>query len=532
MTVPAAPAGANRLVAWLAALAVLLALVTGALVFRPAGAVFATPLTEDGFYSLTVARNIATGAGVTTDGRQPTNGFQPLFTFVEAGAYAVARGDGALAIRIVFALSWAIYLATGVLVGAIAADATPDAEPNGGPVRTARRWLASLLYAGGFLTFMHHFNGLETGCTMLLYALAWRAHQIGLIERRGGPVVFGALLGVLVLARIDAAIFVAVMAAWQLVRPGRTDWRTALWRAGALAIAAFIVSSPWWAYNDVVFGALMPTSGTAQQAWGLSERRLRWVFWALGASSLPTLWLGRFDELFHDGILLSLLRAIVLAGLAGAIVRAWRRAPPLVGADAAAKDGASGRARRTIEFGAVLAVAMAVLALYYGLSFIAYWFYYRYLFPVALLASVAIAWATAPAVLRHPTVAGALLALLCAPTLVSAVMAQHGRTLHVETVYWEQLAMIAEQVPDRDAVAAGQAGTLGYFRARVVNVDGKVNREAIPYQTHMWDYLAARDVRWFADWPFYVEKYLGRDPAQHGWHQVGQKGYWQLWQRG
>jgi hypothetical protein len=47
----------------------------------------------------------------------------------------------------------------------------------------------------------------------------------------------------------------------------------------------------------------------------------------------------------------------------------------------------------------------------------------------------------------------------------------------------------------------------------------------------MWDYLAAHDVRWFADWPFYVEKYLGADPTVHGWRQVGQKGYWQLWHR-
>jgi hypothetical protein len=499
-----------------------LALATGALMFRPAAAVFSTPLTEDGFYSLAVARNIAEGVGITVDGRQPTNGFQPLFTFVEVGAYALARGDGPLAVRIVIAVSWALYLATGWLVGALAADAAPDT----GPVRAARRWLAALLYAGGFLTFMHHFNGLETGATMFFYALAGRAYQTGLLERRGGAPEYGALLGLLVLTRIDAAIFVAAMAAWQLARDWRRDPRTAVWRGAAIALVAFVVSSPWWAYNTVEFGSLMPTSGTAQQEWGVSERRIRWVFWALGASALPTLWLGRFDELFHDGILLSALRALVIVGLAVVIGRAWRRAPTV-----SAQGAAAARARRTLEFGGVLALAMAALALYYGLSFIAYWFYYRYLFPVALLASVSIAWWAAPVALRHPGATGALLALLCAPTLISVVMAQHGRTLHVETVYWEQLALIRDHVPDTDYVAAGQAGTLGYFRQRVVNVDGKVNREAIPYQARMWDYLARRDVRWFADWPFYVEKYLGRDPERHGWRQVGRKGYWQLWHR-
>jgi len=281
------------------------------------------------------------------------------------------------------------------------------------------------------------------------------------------------------------------------------------------------VSSPWWAYNAVEFGSLMPTSGTAQQEWGVFERRLRWVVWALGVSSLPTLWFGRFDELFHDGIVPSILRALVIAALVPLVRRAWRAVPRPPGAVT----------RRTVGFGAALGAALALLALYYGFSFIAYWFYYRYLFPVALLAGALIAWAAAPLALRRPAAAGALLGVLALPTMVSAVMAQRGHTLHVETVYWEQLALITEQVPAGDAVAAGQTGTLNYFRARVVNVDGKVNREAIPYQTRMWDYLAARDVRWFADWPFYVEKYLGATPEQHGWRHVGQKGYWQLWHR-
>ena len=514
----------RRLGTGLAVIAAILVLATGALALRDGGQVFATPLTEDGFYSLAVARNVARGAGITADGRQPTNGFQPLFTAVEAGCYFVAGGDEVLAVRLVLGLSWLIYVATAWLVGAIAADLAGDTPPDSRATRRARWWLAGLLYGGGFLSFMHHFNGLETGLVLLLYAVAWRAYQRGWFEHRFGPIGFGALFGLLVLARIDAAVFVALFCAWQFAAHWRTEPAQALWRAGSTAAVAVIVSSPWWAYNYLEFGSLMPTSGTAQQEWALSDRRLRWVLWALGVSSLPTLWLGRFDELFHDGIVPSVLRALVIGALALLIARAWRQASPLAG-------NATVRARRTVAFGAVLAAAMAALALYYGLSFIAYWFYYRYLFPVALIASVLIAWWAAPVALAWPRAAVMLVALLCAPTMISAVMAQRGHTLHVETVYWEQLALIDEQVPDTDFVAAGQTGTLGYFRAHTVNVDGKVNREAIPYQDHMWDYLARRDVHWFADWPFYVEKYLGRDPTAHGWRKVGQKGYWQLWHR-
>jgi hypothetical protein len=510
----------RRLHLALAGIAAVLALATGVLALRDAHDVFATPLTEDGYYSLAVARNVASGAGITVDGRQPTNGFQPLFTAIEAGCFWIAGLDETAALRLVLALSWLIYGATAWLVGAIAADlGGADA-----PARATRRWLAVLLYGGGFLSFMHHFNGLETGLALGLYALAWRVYQLGWFEHRLGPLGYGVLLGALVLTRIDGAVFVVVFAAWQLAAHWRRDPVAALWRAGAPAAIALLVSSPWWAYNDLVFGSLMPTSGTAQQEWALSARRIRWVFWALGASGLPTLWLGRLDEWFHDGILLSALRAVVIAGLGIAIGRAWHRRDPR-------RDDVSGRARRTVAFGAALATALLVLALYYALSFIAYWFYYRYLFPVALIACCLIAWWAAPRALAYPRATVALIALLCAPTLVSAVLAQRGRTLHVDTVYWAQLALVREHVPDTEAVAAGQAGTLGYFRTNVVNADGKVNREAIPYQDRMWDYLAARGVRWFADWPFYVEKYLGADPALHGWRHVGQNGYWQLWHR-
>src|SRR5258708_1972852 len=101
----------SLLAAWLSGIAALLVLVTGALIFRPTDHVFATPLTEDSFYSLAVARNVAAGAGITVDGRQPTNGFQPLFTAAEAAAYRLAGGNEAVAVRLVIALSWMIYLA-------------------------------------------------------------------------------------------------------------------------------------------------------------------------------------------------------------------------------------------------------------------------------------------------------------------------------------------------------------------------------------------------------------------------------------
>src|SRR5262249_21989977 len=114
-------------VAGLAALAAVLATGFMALTLRPAAHVFDMPLTEDGYYALAVARNIARGGGITIDGEHGTSGFQPLFTFAQAAMFWLADrfapGDDALAVRFVVALHFLVHAATALLIGLIARDA-------------------------------------------------------------------------------------------------------------------------------------------------------------------------------------------------------------------------------------------------------------------------------------------------------------------------------------------------------------------------------------------------------------------------
>ena len=231
--------------------------------------------------------------------------------------------------------------------------------------------------------------------------------------------------------------------------------------------------------------------------------------------------------LFHNGIILSVLRGVVLFLGLMSFSRALRH-----------RGGTIYRAsaRFGVEFGLILLVALIILAGFYALSFISYWFYYRYVFPFALLSIVAVAWLAAPFARRQRGLTGFMVLALASPTLVSIFLAQNGRTLHVETVYWPQVSLVRQHVPDRYAVAAGQTGTLGYFRANTVNLDGKVNIEALAYQDHMEDYLRQNNIEWFCDWPNYVQRYLGNDPTQNGWTLVDQATnenglIWQLWRR-
>ena len=95
----------NLRVRLLAALGGAIWLLYASLALRDVGALYAMPIAEDGWYALTVARNMARGLGITIDGAVWTNGFQPLFTFLQAAAFALAGGNEATGLRFFFVLA-------------------------------------------------------------------------------------------------------------------------------------------------------------------------------------------------------------------------------------------------------------------------------------------------------------------------------------------------------------------------------------------------------------------------------------------
>jgi len=482
----------------------ILAVASLSLALRPDATVFLKPLSEDGYYSLAVARNIAAGHGVTIDGVTPTNGFQPLLTFIQAGCFALARGSDLLALRFVLLLYWLLYLGTGAMLGWIAAEAEDV------PERKLTAALATtLIYLGASYLFLHHFNGLETGLLLFLLASAWRFRQSGRAESWLGLALFGGLLGLAVLARIDGSFIVLVTCVWELCRSRKRGFLVALARPCVIGAMAVAVSSPWWIYNVVGFGSVMPISGTATQAWALDGFRLGWALWGLFLGAFPWLFGGQWE-----GDWLNLLRVPVYLAAFWLLWRGYRRMP-----------------ESTREFGLTILAAMVLLGIWYWLSSIAYWFYSRYLAPGSLPVAVGLGLPLAELVRRRPRAVLGAVPLATIPVIVLAGLAWFGLGIYGNMMFWEQVQLVDEMVPDADTVAAGQAGTLNFFRPHVVNMDGKVNPEVLSYRGHLWDYLALKKIYWFVDWPVYVERILGPDPAGHGWKQVGRQGNFILYKR-
>ncbi|TCP39568.1 hypothetical protein [Rhodovulum marinum] len=334
-------------------------------------------MTEDGYLMLTVARNMALGLGMSvSDGTIPTNGVQPLATFLFAIPYLLTGGD-----KVTSLVGIHLIAATVALGGAFAVRAFARrvlAPLDDAPLWS---WMAALLWFLSPLLLYHTMNGLETGLYTVVLLLTLL--QFGRVLGKGagvGPadrLLLGALGGLVFLARNDAVFLVtAIFAIWalhDLVRV-RTGFVPMLRRLVPPGLASLAVAAPWLINNQIRFGSIVPISGSAQSlaaefgqnAGLLPVKMFEYLFPMLPVpggleGTSPAIWGG------------VLVVALVL-GLF--LVQLLRR----------------GNAVLWAVVGAYLVHGLA-LAGYYGLYFGAAHFMGRYLAPLAPLLIVAALWA-------------------------------------------------------------------------------------------------------------------------------------------
>ncbi len=446
-------------------------------------------MTEDGYLMLTVARNMAIGLGMSvSDGTVPTNGVQPLATFLFTIPYLLTGGDK------VTSLIGIHLIAAGAALGglfAMRAFAARVLEPqDDDPIWP---WLAAALWFLGPLLLRHTMNGLETGLYVfvaLLFLLQFaRVLDLGSAAGMRAGLILGGLGGLVFLARIDGAFLVtAVFALWALdclirQRTGLAGMFARLVPPGLLSLA---LAAPWLINNQVRFGSIMPVSGSAQSVSFEFGQNLPLVPVKLFEHMFPML---PVPTRFEGSMAASLaMAAVVLVVLVWFLAGLWRR----------------GGTIRLV----VLAYVLHGLALsaYYGLTFGAPWFLSRYLSVVAPVLIVAALWvlidiARMAMARRWPdVVAGAGLAALAlsAALLVRPFLPGADGQGHFQVVDW-----VEANVPEDTWIAAVQTGTLGYWHDRTINLDGKVNPEALAVlrtEGNVLNYVRDSKIQYVADW--------------------------------
>lgn len=510
-------------VAWGAAVALFAGLLL-AYPLRPARLLPLSPTTEDAYYLLTVARDLAGGHGFSYDAVHPTNGIQPAAAVVYAFPYLVSPGDPfILPLRLVQLLQVGFFLAGSALCGRLAEEMAAGVPP------AAARRAGILLWLGSYAVFRHAMNGLETGLYLLVLQawLLWQLRHEADAHQPAAALTSGLLLGLAVLARIDAAFLVVAACLVALLPAGAgaaAPLRRRVRTAATVGLAALAVSAPWWIRSQLLFGDLMPSSGHAEALTIPLGANLERVLPALAQPLLPVLppVALRFAWLWA---------ALILAAAAAAWLVAFR---------IARSDPSRPRVLRWRRPALPFAVAGVAWLGFYCLFFGAPHFVERYLIPLAVpavpLTAVVAAGALRAAAPRRPLRA-ALVAL--AALLFLATALEHVVTLIASPrisgnpYYTFQFARLAAPLPAGATVGAMQSGTLGYFRIGAVNLDGKVNHDALVARRSgtLWRYVRERRLDYLVDWPGDVAEMLGPAAARRDYVQIGAAGEFQLWER-
>jgi hypothetical protein len=482
---------------WLRWILIVAFLIRAGLALRPEFQLPTRPFIEDSFYSLSVARHLAIGDGFTADGIHPTNGVQPLIVLIYAPLFKLAGGDRWAGVRLAHVFSSIVDCVSIYLIALLIAKLRRKKDEDQ-TFWKSPSIVGALLWAFNYSTFVHTMNGLETGFySMLLLLLSLVYLDLSSIRARGEEpplrlwILLGVLLGITVLTRIDAVFFVIILAIFEAVRVRGQGLRNAVVLSGC----ALIVSSPWWIYNYTQFGSLMPVSGQSESLdFSLAENLYH--AGVVFADMFSVLWYVPYYQM-------QLLTAI------------WTALMPLVLIVLLWKTNVIDYLKQQFALHHLRPIGIAGLLIvgYYVFFFSAPHFLSRYAHPFRIYWTIAAACALPYFISlfanwgRRYRIISVIAATIVLIAAVGFSFARHGYNYMVsKPVEFYQVAEWALAHP-QEVVGMCQSGTTGFICPNVINLDGKVNVDALRArrENRIGEYVIQRRITWLADWSTIVQ---------------------------
>jgi hypothetical protein len=433
-----------------------------------------TVIPDDAAYYFKIAENVSAGRGLTFDGINRTNGFQPLWLYVLVPVFSAHHARPETMCRIVLIFQ--------IILLAIAAILLNSTLTRFFSNRAA--FLSLLLFM--FFVFILAANGMESAVLVLaLVALLFYGARADVFGRGGAKrgFVFGLLLGLVVLARLDMVFvpLVVLTVAFGSVRFGRGDGVAHSARAIGILAGFALIFGPYVVYNRVSFGAIMPISGALKSS-----------FPAPTASGYALSTLGKRGWL---GLLMAIVYLIWLS-----IARL--RAPM----------GSGGN--RGYFRGAMAVMACAILLHFlHAILFMKWavfsWHYVPYvLFGAVMICDPADRLLSGGGALRSDVLYGLVVASIVVVGGLAAFRSlgrppgRNWQTAAYDAALW------ARGNTEGDAVfAMNDAGNFGYFSERsVINLDGVVNNlelQAALREKNLRGYLMVKGVRYVVQHAFW-----------------------------
>jgi len=146
------------------------------------------------------------------------------------------------------------------------------------------------------------------------------------------------------------------------------------------------------------------------------------------------------------------------------------------------------------------------LCVYYGFFFGAGWFLSRYLSPLApllIIATLSVLYDLTCRIFPNGATQAVLAMGLSGVALSIALLGWLGVSDSREQGHFQVVEWVDQNVPDTSWVGAIQSGTLGYWHDRTINLDGKVNPDALRALLRdgtFISYVLNSRIEYLADW--------------------------------
>ena len=457
------------------------------------------PLGEDGYYMLTVAWNIASGNGIAIRPGQVTTGIQPLATFIYAiFAWLVIafEGDKFDFVRTIILFGGLNQILFALIMGLVCAAIVGHENK----MRAKSVGIIFVIIGTSFYLFRTFTYGLETGIYLTTFAslvfLTFMVFSSNATPKTLHLLIIGVLAGITGLARIDFGVIFATFLFIMLVL-GNLKTRSVF----IIGITALVIVLPWLAWVKAVSGNWMPSSGPAQAGLAdLVEFKSRFLIFisALEQNIFPSLFTGGKAWL----AMIASVPVILCLYLTSHFFSQW-------------KSHLKG-------IWVAWLVGCIVLLVLYPIFFWATHFYARYTVPILVvflpIFSAALLFKFEDLRLRSsseifsylPSIAAiCLLVLNAGLAFFSLHTGKIGNSHSVSAGY------IKEHIPPTALVGAFQSGVIGYFNENIINLDGKVNSDALDAlrKGQINSYIMERGIDFVVDWDGIIQEMLLKEAS-------------------
>lgn len=444
------------------------------------------PLSEDGFYSLTVSWNIASGKGITYNGEIPTTGFQPLSVFIESAlAYGVLKcgGDKYSFLRAVIIFSVLLQMLFAFFIYWIADTLTTIEN------KKLLLFISLLSALFNFKLFMIFTNGLESGLYLigLSYFFYFLLSHSNDKQTSLNTFLFGLLSGLLLLIRSDFILILISILTIMIVRKKLTFKKAML-----ICFYSSVIYAPWLIYTYNVTGSIFSSSVQIQTRIISSyelDLRIDDFFTSVIHFLTPFLYTGiKFKAVFY-------IVGIIYISTLAYLYKSYHK-----------EIFTSEKLKRVLWFGIPFVLLLIIYLLYSSAPY----FYFRYFSIISVIALplfVIIVSKTIERLRLKQTVTFAFYLIVPVIFFIQSLLFFHVGKSSMSYSY--RPGFIQRNFNDGTKIAAFQTGTIGYFLSNIYNLDGKMDYNVIRYSRNgnLGSYVDSLGVEVLLAWDQYLSNF-------------------------